>query len=403
MDLRDAFGLVNPLPERGAEADPLAGCITIDDLRRRAKKRLPKPVFDYIDGGADDETTMRANRAALDAYQFQPRVLVDVGDAGIGTTFLGQSLPAPLLLSPTGYQLMAHPDGEIAAARAAAAVRLPYGVSNVATTAIEDVCAAAAEVDKAADVWTQLYLNRDHDVSWAYLERAWGAGSRVLLVAVDTNVSGNRVRDRRNGLAIPPKLRAGAVARIAGKPGYWSGVLRGPAYGFPNMPGYSSDVSVARMGGMFDPGLSWDTLPEIRAHWPGTILLKGPVGPEDARRAIDAGIDGLHLSNHGGRQLDRCIPPLRTLPAVRAAVGEQVPIIVDSGFRSGSDVAIGIALGADLVALGRAYVYGLGAAGQLGVTKAIEIVRDELRRTLQLLGFTSLAELRAHGSEVLVR
>jgi L-lactate dehydrogenase (cytochrome) len=403
--LEEAFRLVRPaarpLSQPGGRR--LAACHTVEQLRAAAERRLPGAVFDYIEGGADDEVTLARNRAELRSWDLQPRVLHDGTDVDLSARVLGRVLPLPFGLAPTGYSLLAHPDGESAAARAAAQRGIPYCVSNVATTSVTDVARAAGTRAQDPQVWTQLYLCRDREVSWRYLQSAQAAGSRILQLSVDTAVSGNRVRDLTNGFTMPPSVGLRTLADVARHPAYWTRALRGPAFTFANMAQAEGSMTVETMSNLFDPSLSWADIDAVREHWSGPILLKGPVGAEDARRALDAGIDGFHLSNHGGRQLDRCIPPIRALPAVRAAVGDTVPVLVDSGFRHGSDVAIALAQGADAVMLGRAYLYGLAVAGEPGVLRAIDIVASELRRVLQLLGVGSVAELRATPARYLVR
>lgn len=405
MRLGEAVDLVTPrrrpsgqrgLPRR------LTRCHTIADLRVAAARRLPHVVFGYLEGGADDEETLAVNTESWHRHRWRPRALSDVSEVDTSVQLCGTAWAQPFGLAPTGYSLLAHPEGESAAARAAAAARVPYVVSNVATTSVTQVVSAAHAVAPDAEVWTQLYLCRDRDVSWRYLDQAKRAGSRVLTVSVDTAVGGNRVRDLRNGLTIPPRVSWGSLADIARRPSYWSGVLSGPSFTFANLTAADGAMTIASMSELFDPSLSWPDLAEVRAHWPGIVLLKGPVGPEEARRALDHGVDGIYLSNHGGRQLDRCVTPAELLPAVRAAVGTEVPLLCDSGIRTGADVLAAVALGADAAMLGRAYLYGLAVAGQDGVAHAIGLVSAEVRRTLQLLGATSVGQLRAEADRFLV-
>lgn len=345
---------------------------------------------------ARSEATLADNLTAFARWQWQPRTLAGVSAVDLATSVFGERLPLPVALAPTGYTRMIHPGGEIAVAAAAAARGVPYVVSNVATTAIGEVAAASAR-----PVWAQLYLCRDRAVSWDYLGRAEDAGSSVLEVSVDTMVPGQRGRDLANGLTIPPTLGLRTLAGIAVRPGYWARALAAPAYGFANIEA-DGVTSVASMSDLFEPALDWSDLAEIRRRWSGRILVKGPIGAGAARELVAAGVDGLHLSNHGGRQLDRCVPPIETLAAVRAAIGPELPVIVDSGFRHGSDIALALALGADLVMVGRAYLYGLAAGGRAGVLRAIDLLTAELRRTLHLVGVASVAELPARAGEVLV-
>jgi L-lactate dehydrogenase (cytochrome) len=374
-------------------------CHDLGDLRRAARRRLPGPVFGYIDGAADDEITLRANRAALRRWQFRPRVLRDVSEPDLGASLLGWEFSAPIGLAPAGYPRMMHPDGELAVARAAASRGLPYCLSTCGTVTIEELAATGHH-----DLWFQLYVLRDRKLSHALIDRAAAAGFRALEVTVDTPVGGRRTRDLRSGLTIPPELSIGTVLDIGMHPGYWMSMLRGPALRFAslNTPGAEIATSIADVTALFDPSLTWDDLEDIRARWPGKLLVKGPLGPADAARAVAAGADGIHLSNHGGRQLDRCVPTIDLVRPVRETVGDGVAVIVDSGIRHGADVAVAIARGADLCVVGRGYLYGLAAAGQLGVERAIDLLAGQLRRTMQLLGVVTIAELRRCGDELVV-
>jgi L-lactate dehydrogenase (cytochrome) len=374
-------------------------CHDLGDLRRAARRRLPGPVFGYIDGAADDEITLRANRAALRRWQFRPRVLRDVSEPDLGASLLGWEFSAPIGLAPAGYPRMMHPGGELAVARAAASRGLPYGLSTCGTVTIEELAATGHH-----DLWFQLYVLRDRKLSHALIDRAAAAGFRALEVTVDTPVGGRRTRDLRSGLTIPPELSIGTVLDIGMHPGYWMSMLRGPALRFAslNTPGAEIATSIADVTALFDPSLTWDDLEDIRARWPGKLLVKGPLGPADAARAVAAGADGIHLSNHGGRQLDRCVPTIDLVRPVRETVGDGVAVIVDSGIRHGADVAVAIARGADLCVVGRGYLYGLAAAGQLGVERAIDLLAGQLRRTMQLLGVVTIAELRRCGDELVV-
>jgi L-lactate dehydrogenase (cytochrome) len=374
----------------------LAACHDISDLRAAARRTIPRPVFDYVDGGADEELSLRGNTKAFRRWRFQPRALVDVSEVDTSAAFLGSVTPLPLALAPTGYTRMMHPAGEIGAARAAQRHGLPYTLSTMATTTIEAVAEAAQP-----DLWFQLYILRDRGLTKELVDRAAAAGYRALVVTVDTFVTGHRTRDRRNGLTIPPELTARTLATIAGKPGYWIRMLRSPAIDFANFAGHPA-ATIEGTGALFNPGIDWDDIAELRARWPGKLVIKGPLGPADARLAVSAGADGLQLSNHGGRQLDRAVPPVDLIAAVRATVGPEVSVLVDSGIRHGSDIAVALALGADACAIGRAYLYGLMAGGELGVDKALDILAEQLRRTMQLLGVRSAAELREVGRELLI-
>ena len=371
------------------------------------RRLTPRPVFDYVDGGADEELSVRANTKAFRRWRFQPRTLVNVSEADTSARFLDSDVPLPLALAPTGYTRMMHPAGEIGAARAAQRHGLPYTLSTMATTTIEAVAEALSSLPTGPgrppgqpDLWFQLYIPRDAGLNKELVDRAAAAGYRVLVVTVDCFVTGHRTRDHRNGLVIPPELTPRTLASIAGKPGYWVRMLRSPAVGFANFA--HSNVTIESTGQLFNPAITWDDIAELRVRWPGQLVIKGPLGPEDAARAVAAGADGVQLSNHGGRQLDRAIAPVDTIRAVREAVGPEMSLLVDSGIRHGSDIAVAVALGADGCAIGRAYLYGLMAGGEPGVDKALDILAVQFRRTMQLLGVRSVAELRAAGSELLV-
>jgi L-lactate dehydrogenase (cytochrome) len=395
-EIRDLIR-VKPV-ELDATRRRLSACHDIDDLRATGRRLIPRPVFDYVDGGADEEVSLRANTRAFRQFRFQPRTLVNVSDPDTSAAFLGSVTPLPLALAPTGYTRMMHPAGESAAARAARRHGLPYTLSTMANTTIEDVAGAAA----GADLWFQLYILRDAGLNKELVDRAAAAKYRVLVVTVDCFVTGHRSRDRRNGLIIPPELTLSTLASIAGKPGYWTRMLRSPAIGFANFARHDA-VTIEDTGQLFNPAITWDDIADLRARWPGRLIVKGPLGPLDARHAVSVGADGVQLSNHGGRQLDRAVPPVHTIATVRDTVGPDVAVLVDSGVRHGSDIAVALALGADACAVGRAYLYGLMAGGEAGVDKALDILAAQFKRTMQLLGVRSVPELRSLGSSLLVK
>jgi L-lactate dehydrogenase (cytochrome) len=276
-------------------------------------------------------------------------------------------------------------------------------LSTMATTTIEAVAKAALGGQNGQpDLWFQLYILRDKGLTKELVQRAAAAGYRVLVVTVDTFVTGHRTRDRRNGLVIPPELTLRSLASIGGKPGYWTRMLRSPVIDFANFAGNEA-LTIEGTGKLFNPAITWDDITELRADWPGRLVIKGPLGPADAAHAMSVGADGLQLSNHGGRQLDRTMPPVTTIAAVREAVGPDKVVLVDSGVRHGSDIAVAVALGADACAIGRAYLYGLMAGGEAGVDKALDILAEQFRRTMQLLGVSSVAELRELGPSLLAR
>jgi L-lactate dehydrogenase (cytochrome) len=388
----------------------LAACHDIHELRKSARRVIPRPVFDYVDGAADEELSMAANVRAFRRWRFQPRALTGITEVDTATRLLDRDLPLPLVLAPTGYTRMMHPAGESGVARAAQRHRLPYTLSTMSTTSIEDVAAAAQP-----DLWFQLYIQKDEGLTKELVNRADAAGYRVLVVTVDTFVTGHRTRDERNGLTIPPALTMATIGNIAIKPAYWIRMLRSEAIDFANFgtpasrpgatPGAGSAAGATTIEGtgmMFNPTVSWDDIAALRARWPGKLVIKGPVSAADATRAAELGVDGLQLSNHGGRQLDRTVPSVDLISRVRDAVGPDVAVLVDSGVRHGADIAVALALGADACAIGRAYLYGLMAGGEPGVDKVIDILTDQFIRTLHLMGVSSVAELRARGRELLV-
>jgi len=374
----------------------LGACHDINDLRAMGRRLTPRPVFDYVDGGSDEEVSLASNVRAFRRWRFQPRALPEIMTVDTSARLLDRDLPLPLALAPTGYTRMMHPAGEIGSARAAQRHGLPYALSTMGTTTIEALAESAQ-----ADLWFQLYIQRDSGMNKDLVDRAAAAGYRVLMVTVDTVVTGHRTRDRRNGLVIPPELTIGSLASIAAKPGYWVRMLRSDAIDFANFAGQRG-TTIHSTGELFNPAASWDDIVMLRDRWPGKLMLKGPISPSDARRAVSLGVDGLQLSNHGGRQLDRAVAPVDLIAPVREAVGPEVSLVVDSGVRHGSDIAVALALGADACSIGRAYLYGLMAGGEPGIDKAIDILTDQFNRTLHLLGMRSAAELRGHGRELLV-
>jgi L-lactate dehydrogenase (cytochrome) len=367
------------------------------DLRRRARRRLPRAVFDYLEGGAEQERTLRANLLRYAGCRFQPQALSGAGVPDLRVNVLGQQLPLPLALAPTGYTRLIHPDGEAGVARAAGRLGVPYTAATMATTSLEEVAAVTQ-----GPLWFQLYVSRDWGVTEQLVARAQRAGCRALLVSVDTQVAGQRLRDLRNGLTIPPAPSRGALLGITLHPRYWWGLLTGPELTFANFQGPSGPTAggIAEITRSFEPALSWEHLGRLRRLWTGPLLVKGPLRPSDVARAVAEGCDGVCLSNHGGRQLDRSPHPLDLLIAARQQVGAEVTLLVDSGIRTGADAIIALALGANLCLVGRAYLYGLAAGGEEGVALMIRMLRDEMERTMQLLGVSGTAELRARGEEL---
>jgi len=369
--------------------------LNIEDLRRAAKRRLPRVVFDYIDGGAEDEWTLRANRRAFEAVTLRPRCAVATPVCDLRTTALGISLSMPLILAPVGSCRLMYPRGEEAAARAAGAAGITYTLSTLSGCRLEDVAAASE-----GPVWYQLYLVGGRDCALAAIERARKAGFSALVVTIDTAVAGMRERDIRNGARelLSGKLAAMLpfVNQLLAKPRWLAAFLAdGGLMKFENViipgkgPMFYADVTAA----LEQSVVTWDDLTWIRQAWNSPVVIKGIHTREDARRAVDMGVNALVVSNHGGRQVDSVAPTLQILPEVMAAVGDRVEVLMDGGIRRGSDIAKALCLGARAVLVGRAYAYGLGAAGGAGVARAIEILRCDLVRTLKLLGCASVPEL----------
>lgn len=393
MRLTDAAALLRvQWPTLRRDDRRLQRCLNVDDLRVAARRRLPRGAFDYLDGAAEDEVTMHRNRTVFGDLELVPRVLRDVGDVDLSTTVLGTPSALPLVLGPTGFTRMFHRDGELAVAAAAAAAGVPYTASTLGTTSLEDVAAQGE-----GPLWFQLYVWRDRGLCRELVERARGAGYRALVLTVDTAVPGARERDLRNGLAIPPALTARALLDGARHPRWAYGLLTSDAITFANVrhvaPGPTEVMRF--VGEQFDPRVSWDDLAWLRGVWDGPLVLKGVLSPPDARRAADLGVEGLVVSNHGGRQLDHVPAALSALERVVDAVGADVEVLVDSGFRRGTDLLKALALGARAVLVGRPYLYGLAAGGEAGVDRVLQILGDELRRGMQLVGATSVADLDA--------
>ena len=371
-----------------------AEAANIDDLRRLALRRLPSGVFDYIDGGAEDEVTMRANGEAFRRWNFAPRVLRDVSQVDTSTTLLGRRLPFPLVLAPAGFTRMPDPDGEVAVARAAARAGLPYCLSTVATRSIEEVAAAADGCH-----WFQLYPLRDRDLTRDLVQRAADAGYQAMMPTVDMAVSGRRERDVRRGFTLPPQIGLGTILDGLRHPGWTWRFIRSEPIVFSNVLGRSAPdgttpVALADfINTQFDPGFSWRDVAWLRDAWQDALVIKGIQTVDDARIAADHGCDAIVLSNHGGRQLDGAPPALDLVAPVKDAVGDRVAVICDGGVRRGGDIVKALALGADACMAGRAYLYGLGAGGEVGVDYAVSLLAEEMRRTMALIGCTSVAQI----------
>lgn len=358
------------------------------DLRAIAKRRTPKGPFDYVDGAAERELSLGRSRDVYDNLAFHPSVLRDVREVDTSVELAGGPSTMPLAIAPTGFTRMMHSEGEIAGARAAAAAGIPFTLSTMGTETIETV----AEEAPGGRHWFQLYLASDNrPVAYELVARAKDAGYDTLMVTVDTPVTGARHRDARNGMTFPPKLNWKTFADASYRVEWWSNFLTTKELGFTNFG--TGSKSIQEIGRLFDPTLNFSDLEWLREQWDGTLLIKGIQTADDAERCMEHGMDGVVLSNHGGRQLDRAPVPLLTLPEVRARIGDEPTVLVDTGIMSGADVAAAVALGADGCLIGRAYLYGLMAGGAEGVARALEIFRTEMARTMQLMGVNTVAGL----------
>ncbi|HXO71303.1 MAG TPA: alpha-hydroxy acid oxidase, partial [Bradyrhizobium sp.] len=354
----------------------------IEDLRQLHMRRVPKAFFDYADRGSYTEQTLRANRADLEAIRFRQRILVDVSKRDLSTTILGEPAALPLILAPVGLLGMQHGDGEILACRAAQAAGIPFTLSTMSICSIEDV---AASVDKP--FWFQLYVMKDRGFIKALIERAIAAKCSALVLTVDLQVIGQRHQDIKNGMTVPPEWSLSKLFDFATKPAWISGVLRGKRRTFGNLMGHlkgTDDITALSswISTQFDTSLNWKDVEWIRSIWPGKLVLKGILDVEDAEEAAKSGAQALVVSNHGGRQLDGAPSSIEILPAIVDAVGSQMEIQFDGGIRSGQDVMRALALGAKSCMIGRAFAHGLGAGGEAGVAKAIDIIRNELSVTM---------------------
>lgn len=383
---------------RKFETDPVARrlrtAVTVEDLRRVAKRRLPKGVFDYIDGGAEDERTMANNVDAFADLEFRPNVLRDVSEVDTSTTLLGKHVPLPLILAPTGYTRIAHSQGELSVARAAARVGLPYSLSTMSTRTIEEV-AAVSDGPK----WFQVYTWKDRGLVKELVERAAAAGYEALWLTVDTAVLGRRERDVRNGYAFPPELGPKTIIDGMMHPAWTLDFLTHEPMVFANVVHHADHGADAGMPMAehvmknFDQKLSWADVEWLQSIWAGPLILKGIQTVEDARRAVDAGVEGIGLSNHGGRQLDGAPSPIELVEPVAQEIQGAAAIICDGGIRRGSDIVKALALGADACSIGRPYLYGIGAAGERGVDHVLRFFREGVERTMALTGRRSIPEI----------
>ncbi|MCU1446550.1 alpha-hydroxy acid oxidase [Cryobacterium sp.] len=384
------------VPELNAKKRRLESALTIHDLRAIAKRRTPKAAFDYTEGAAEAEISLTRARQAFEDIEFQPSILRDVSTVSTGWDVLGAPVALPFGIAPTGFTRMMQTEGEIAGAHAAAKAGIPFSLSTMGTTAIEDVKAA----NPNGRNWFQLYMWKDRDRSMALVERAAAAGFDTLLVTVDVPVAGARLRDKRNGFSIPPQLTLGTVVNALPRPEWWINFLTTEPLAFASLDRWSGTVGEL-LDTMFDPTVTFEDLVWIKDQWPGKVVVKGVQNLADAKKLADLGVDGITLSNHGGRQLDRAPIPFHLLPSVAREVGNDLEVHLDTGIMSGADIVAAVALGARFTMIGRAYLYGLMAGGEAGVDRAIQILSDQVARTMRLLGVNSLEELEpAHVTQL---
>ena len=376
------------LPTLRRKKRRLEKAYTIWDLRDIAKKRTPKGPFDYTDGSAESEVSLERARQAFADLEFIPSILKDVSTADLTRTSLGEKFSMPLGIAPTGFTRMMQTEGEIAGARAAEKFGIPFTLSTLGTTTIEDVVAAAP----GGRNWFQLYMWKDREGSMALVERAQRAGVKNLMLTVDVPAAGQRIRDYRNGLTVPPRLTAGTVINAIPRPAWWINFLTTPSIEFASMKNWEGTVGEL-LDYMFDPTMTWEDLKWIREQWSGTLTVKGIQNLDDAKKAAELGADAVLLSNHGGRQLDRAPVMLHLLSDIKKEFKKDYEIHIDTGIMHGADVLAAVALGAQFTYVGRAYLYGLMAGGQDGVERALEIMRTQMVRNMKLLGVNSLDEL----------
>lgn len=368
----------------------------IDDLRQLARRRVPRAFFDYADSGSYNEETLRANRTDLEAIKLRQRILVDVSARSLAATIVGQKIAAPFVLAPIGLCGMQHGDGEILSARAANEAGIPFTLSTMSINSVEDVAEATGK-----PFWFQLYVIHDRGFSKELLGRAVQAKCNVLVLTVDLQVLGQRHRDIKNGMTVPPEIRIKNIIDVATKPAWAWSILNGKRKTFGNLAGHVKGMEnvnslAAWIAQQFDPALSWKDVEWIKSIWPGKLILKGILDPEDAKTAVKMGADAIVVSNHGGRQLDGAQSSISALPRIADAVGNDVELMFDGGIRTGGDAMRALALGARACMIGRAYIYGLGAGGQAGVAKAIDILSKELSVAMALTGTNSIKEIGPH-------
>lgn len=375
-------------PTLNAKKRRLDSALTIYDLRDIAKRRTPKAAFDYTDGAAEGELSLARARQSYEDVEFHPSILRDVSSVDTTTSILGGTSAMPFGIAPTGFTRLMQTEGEIAGAGAAAAAGIPFTLSTLGTSSIEDVKAA----NPNGRNWFQLYVMRQREISYGLVERAAAAGFDTLMFTVDTPVAGARLRDKRNGFSIPPQLTLGTIVNAIPRPWWWWDFLTTPPLEFASLSSTGGTVGELLDSAM-DPSINFDDLKIIRDMWPGKLVVKGVQNLEDSKKLTKLGVDGILLSNHGGRQLDRAPIPFHLLPEVVREVGKDTEVMVDTGIMNGADVVASLALGAKFTLVGRAYLYGLMAGGRAGVDRAIHILSEQVVRTMKLLEVTSVEEL----------
>ncbi|TDT34437.1 alpha-hydroxy acid oxidase [Naumannella halotolerans] len=385
-------------PELNGRKRRLASALTIEDLRRIAKRRTPAAAFDYTDGAADDEISLARARQAFADVEFHPSILRDVSQVDTSTEIFGGPSAMPFGIAPTGFTRLMQTEGELAGATAAGKAGIPFALSTLGTTSIEDVRAA----NPHGRNWFQLYVMKQRKISYGLVERAAAAGFDTLFFTVDTPIAGARLRDKRNGFSIPPQISLSTIANAIPRPWWWWDFLTTPQLQFASLSSTGGTVGELLDSAM-DPSISFEDLKEIRSLWPGKLVIKGVQNVEDSRALADLGVDGIVLSNHGGRQLDRAPVPFWLLPEVVREVGSDLEVAVDTGIMNGADVVACIAQGAKFTMVGRAYLYGLMAGGLEGVERMIEILSEQVIRTMKLLQVGSVAELRPEHVSQLTR
>lgn len=366
----------------------LSDAQTIDDLRKIAKRRTPAAAFDYTDGAADDEISMNRARQAFKDVEFHPSILNDVSNVDTSCEVFGGPSALPFGIAPTGFTRLMQTEGELAGASAAGKAGIPFCLSTLGTTSIEDVKAA----NPHGRNFFQLYVMRQREISYGLVKRAAAAGFDTLFFTVDTPIAGARLRDKRNGFSIPPQISLGTVANAIPRPWWWVDFLTTPTLSFASLNSTGGTVGELLNSAM-DPSIQFSDLEEIRSMWPGKLVVKGVQNVEDSKKLADLGVDGIILSNHGGRQLDRAPVPFWLLPEVVREVGKDLDVTMDTGIMHGADIVAAMAMGAKFTFIGRAYLYGLMAGGEAGVTRAIEILAEQVCRTMQLLQVETIDEL----------